>query len=93
MTNENVGAKHETSDHENHMGPMVNITINNVKHEIHRGHQTVITIKTVGKVPLADDLEEVVDKKLIPLPDDGAITLKGGEIFVSHPKDSGSSHL
>jgi hypothetical protein len=73
-------------------GPMVIITVNNVKLQIHRGHQTVSAIKTAGKVPLADDLEQVVDNKLVPLPDDGAVTIKGDEVFVSHPKDSGSSH-
>jgi len=74
------------------IGPIVTITVNNAQCKIHRGHQTVSAIKTAGKVPLADDLEQVVDNKLMPLPDDGAVTIKGGEIFVSHPKDSGSSY-
>jgi hypothetical protein len=72
-------------------GPIVTITINNVGYQIHRGHQTVAAIKTVGNVPLADDLEQVVDNKLVPLADDGGVTIKGDEMFVSHPKDSGSS--
>jgi hypothetical protein len=72
-------------------GPSVTITIDNVVRTIHRGHQTVAEIKQVGKVPLAYDLEEVVDGVLKPLPDDGAVTLKGGEVFVSHPKDAASS--
>jgi hypothetical protein len=72
-------------------GPIVIITVNNVQREIHRGRQTVADIKTAGKVPLADDLEQVVDNKLVPLADGGAVTIKGGEVFVSHPKDSGSS--
>jgi hypothetical protein len=72
-------------------GPLVHITVNNVQYEIHRGRQTVAAIKTAGKVPLADDLEQVIDNKLVPLADDGAVTIKGGEVFVSHPKDSGSS--
>lgn len=76
---------------EPHTGPIVDIMVNNVKFEIHRGHQMVSAIKTAGKVPLVDDLEQVVENKLVPLPDDGAVTIKGGEVFVSHPKDSGSS--
>ncbi len=72
-------------------GPQVTITINNVLKHIHRGHQTVAAIKTLGGVPLADDLEEVVNGRLKPLADDGAVTIKGGEVFISHPKDSGSS--
>lgn len=72
-------------------GPLVEITINNKKYEIHRGHQTVAAIKALGGVPAADDLEQVIDGKLTLLPDDGAVTVKGGEVFVSHPKDGGSS--
>ena len=72
-------------------GPEVEITINQVTYTIHRGRRTVAEIKQVGRVPLADDLEQVVAGKLEPLPDDGAVTLKGGEVFVSHIKDCGSS--
>lgn len=72
-------------------GPIVNITINNKVKEIHRGRQTVAEIKNVGGVPPADELEQVIGGKLTPLPDDGAVTIKGGEVFISHPRDSGSS--
>jgi len=84
-----------TSDHsqEAHSGgPAVTITVNNMQYPIHRGHQTVSAIKTAGKVSLADDLEQVVDGKLVPLLDNGAVTIKGDEMFVSHPKDSASSN-
>jgi hypothetical protein len=72
-------------------GPIVTITINSKPKEIHRGHQTVATIKKLGEVPAADELEQVIQGKLTPLPDDGAVTIKGGEVFISHPRDSGSS--
>lgn len=72
-------------------GPEVKITINNVEKTIHRGHQTVADIKTLGGVPLADDLEQLVDGVLTLLPDGGSVTIKGGEVFISHPKDSASS--
>jgi hypothetical protein len=72
-------------------GPDVHITVNGATYTIHRGHQTVVQIKTVAGVPLADELEENVGGRLQPLADDGAVTLKGGEVFVSHPRDSGSS--
>src|SRR5262245_21114722 len=72
-------------------GPDVNITVNGRTYSIHRGHQTVAAIKQVAEVPLAHDLEQVVDGVLKPLADDGAVTLKGGEVFVSHPKDAASS--
>jgi len=80
----------QDQQHPDH-GPDITITVNNVDKTIHRGNQPVAEIKRVGGVPLADDLEQIVDGKLQPLPDDGRVTLKGGEKFVSHPKDSSSS--
>ncbi len=96
MSQATLGAdRHPGDDHGKgdgpQTGPLVTITVNNVPYEIHRGRQTVTAIKTVGKVPLADDLEQVVDNKLVLLPDNSEVTIKGGEVFVSHPKDSGSS--
>ncbi len=72
-------------------GPEVKIQINGVSKLIHRGHHTVAEIKKLGGVPLADELEQLVDGKLKPLPDDGAVTIKGGEIFMSHVRSGGSS--
>ena len=67
------------------------IEVDSKPYQIHRGRQTVADIKRVGGVPLAYDLEQVVDGKLTLLPDDGAVTIKGGERFLSHPKDGGSA--
>lgn len=72
-------------------GPIVKIEVNNIVVEIHRGRQTVAKIKQVGGVPLADDLNQLIDGKLTHLPDDGAVTIKGGEIFFSQPKTGGDS--
>lgn len=73
---------------------VVSIKINNKPYPIHRGRQKVAEIKRVGGVPLADELAQVVEGNtppLTPLPDDGAVTIKGGEEFISYPRDSGSS--
>ncbi len=72
-------------------GPIVTITVDTKPYKIHRGHQTVADIKKVAGVPLAFELEQLIEGKLTPLPDDGAVTLKGGEVFLSHPKDGGAS--
>ena len=72
----------------------VDISVDDKPYRIHRGRRTVAEIKVVGQVPTADELEQVlVDEvpPLRPLADDGSITIKGGEIFISHPRDSGSS--
>ena len=93
MTEQKDNHGREDHGHGNggHGNEDVSISINGVTKQIHRGSHTVAEIKTLGDVPLADDLEQVIDGKLTPLPDDGRVTIKGGEIFVSHPKDSGSS--
>ena len=74
-----------------HSHDIVEIIVNSVTYKIHRGHQTVAEIKTVASIPAAYELEMVVDGKFTPLPDDGAVTIKGGEKFNGHPKDSSSS--
>ena len=74
-----------------HEGHEVKITINGKHFEIRRGPESVATIKAIGHVPLADDLEQKVRGRLVLLPDDGTVQIHGGEVFVSHPKDSGSS--
>lgn len=83
--------KEAKNDHEKEHGPIVKITVDGNEIHIHRGHRSVAEIKQAGNIPLAFDLEQVVDGKLTFLPDDGSLTIKGGEVFVSHPKDSSSS--
>lgn len=72
-------------------GPVATITINGAERSIHRGSQPVSEIKKVGEVPLADDLVIIENGKMNPLPDDGSVVIKGGEVFISHPKSSQSS--
>lgn len=77
-------------DHE-HGKSEVTISVDGKDVSIHRGHQTVANIKSAGNVIANYDLDQLVDGKLEPLLDEGSVTIKGGEIFVSHPKDSSSS--
>ena len=84
------GGTHDQGD--DHGKATVEITVNNTAVRIHRGHQTVAAIKTAGHVALADDLEQLIDNRLVPLADGASVTIKGKEVFVSHPKDSASSH-
>lgn len=72
-------------------GVFVQITINGISKSIHRGRQTVVEIKNLGGIPLADELEQLIDKKLVPLADDGAVTIKGKEVFMSHVRSGASS--
>ena len=70
---------------------VVDIMVDSRTYSIHRGHQTVAHIKEVGGVPKDYALDQIVDGKLVPLPDDGSVVIKGKEVFVSHPKDGASS--
>lgn len=70
---------------------VVEIFIDNKSYKIKSGAQPVAELKALGQVPLAFELAEVRDGKLIPLPDDGVVNIKGCEKFVSHPKASAAS--
>lgn len=71
---------------------LVTIFVDNKPFEVHRGHHTVASIKTLAGVPQAYELEEVLEgPKLVPLADNASVTIKGGEKFISHPRDNASS--
>lgn len=85
MQKENLNASVESRK------DFVQITVNNTPRNIHRGRQTVAEIKTVGEVPPADMLEQLIEGRLTPLEDNAAITIKGNEIFISHARSGTSS--
>lgn len=70
---------------------VVTIIINDKPYEVHRGRQTVAYLKELGEVPQNYELDEVKDGRLIPLDDDGSVTIKGGEVFKSNLKIGRSS--
>lgn len=84
-------SNNENGHSEEHRKDLVNILVNDVEREIHRGRQTVVEIKKVGQISLNHMLEQLIDGNLTPLEDNGSVVIKGGEIFISHPKDGGSS--
>lgn len=61
-------------------------------HSIHRGSQTVSAIKKACGVPQTDVIELIGENgQLQPLDDNGSVTIKGGEKFISHKRGGGSS--
>lgn len=76
-------------------GPMVTITVSTDGVEktvsVHRGHKTVAEIKEAAGVPIEYVLDQIVDGEIIPLQNDGAVTIKGGERFISHVDDGKAS--
>lgn len=89
MPNNDGVQDHGSSDRQH--GPVVSVTVDNRPVSIHRGRTTVAEIKVAAQVHLAYDLEQVINGSLTLLPDDGAVTIHGDEVFVSHPKDAASS--
>ena len=72
-------------------GATVNIIVDGKTFSIHRGHQSVSAIKTVSGVPQAYQLDQDINGVLTPLDQNGAVTIKGGEMFVSYPATGSSS--
>lgn len=70
---------------------LVEIKIGENLFKVKPGEYTVAELKKVGGVPLTDELEQVIDRKLVPLPDDGKVHIKGSEVFIYHPRSGGFS--
>ena len=76
---------------ESHAKDEVGIKINNVDYSVHRGRISVVELKKISGVPQADVMEQLLEGKLVDLEDNGFVTIKGREVFISHPRDSASS--
>lgn len=70
---------------------MVSITINRVEYKIPQGPLAVSSLKDWAEIPAADQVEQILHGNLEPIPDDATVQIKGGEKFLSHPRDGGSS--
>jgi len=87
-------AENDKKEHDPHPEPhpkQVEVTVDRKKHKVAAGTRTVAAFKAEVRVDAAKELEEIVDGKLVPLADDAKITIKGGEVFVSHVRRGGSS--
>ena len=78
---------HDGHGHEHY--PTTTIVVNNNPVYIHPGNYTVAVVKKLASVPQADDLDQLVESTLKPIPDDATLHLHGCEIFISHVKDGG----
>jgi hypothetical protein len=69
----------------------VEIAIDGKPIRTRRGMHEVSELKKLGGVPNEYAFDQVVGGTIEALPDDGKVLIRGGEVFVSHPKDSASS--
>lgn len=72
-------------------GPNVTVTVDTLPKEVHRGSWIVADFKKAVGVDPSRALDEVAAGELKPLDDNQRITIKGGEVFVSHARQGGSS--
>ena len=72
-------------------GPNVTVTVDTKPKVVHRGSWIVAEFKKEVGVDETRELDEVIDGEFKPLADKDRITIKGGEIFVSHVPKGGSS--
>lgn len=70
---------------------VVQISIDGKSFQVPGGEISVAALKQLAGVPAGYELEEVRNKKLVPLADNAHVDIKGGEQFVSHPRDGASS--
>lgn len=87
---------HEGHDHGHHghhdeCARSVTIVVDNNEVHLHAGRYELDVIKRLAKVPPSDDLDELVGTKLVAVPEDKPVEIRGCEIFASHPKSGGSS--
>ncbi len=69
----------------------VTITINGKAYELHQEKASVVELKKLAGIPLADVLVKIVNGQMVPLDDNAVVELHCGEVFVSHPRDNASS--
>ena len=65
-------------------GPDVVVTVDTQPKTVHRGSWVVAEFKREVGVDANAALDQVVEGVFQPLQDDQRITLRGGEVFVSH---------
>lgn len=85
---ETAPASHE---HPEHRKDKVTVTVDGVQKTIHRGSYVVGELKAALDVDPSRALDEVVNGEFKPLDDTQRITIKGGEVFVSHVRQGASS--
>lgn len=82
--------QHENQSAENRKDE-VEITIKTDTFTIHRGRQSVASIKEIGGINANWELAQIIEGKLFDLDNDGFVVIKGGEVFKAIPPSGNNS--
>jgi hypothetical protein len=69
----------------------VSVTVDGKERKVRPGTYKVSEFKEEVKVDASRELDQVIDGQLVPLANDAEVEIKGGEVFVSHVPQGGSS--
>jgi hypothetical protein len=78
-------------EHGHHHKKDVAVKVDGKTHHVPEGTYVVSEFKKLVGVPPSKELDEVVHGELKPLDDNQTIHIKGGEVFISHVRQGGSS--
>jgi hypothetical protein len=78
-------------EHGHHHKKEVVVTVDGKTHHVPEGTYVVSVFKKLVGVDPSKELDEVVHGELKPLDDNQTIHIKGGEVFISHARQGGSS--
>ena len=82
----------QSGEHTHHRRPKeVAVTVDGKTHHVPEGTYVVSEFKKLVGVDPSKELDEVVHGELKPLDDNQTIHIKGGEVFISHARQGGSS--
>lgn len=80
-----------SGEHTHDHRKQVTVTVDGKPHDVHKGSYVVSEFKKLVGVDPSKELDEVVHGELKPLDDNQTIHIKGGEVFISHARQGGSS--
>ncbi|MGO9405124.1 MAG: hypothetical protein ACLPVW_16800 [Terriglobales bacterium] len=86
-TQAEIGGEHGQHHHKK----QVDVTVDGKTHHVPEGTYVVSEFKKLVGVDPSKELDEVVHGELKPLDDNQTIHIKGGEVFISHARQGGSS--
>ena len=77
--------------HEKPDPKLVEITVDHEKRKIPKGNYDLVEFKTLVGIEQSKDVDELIDGQFVLLTSERKVHIKGGEVFISHVPQGGSS--